>query len=502
MQTKYKTRLLSLALAACLALNLCTTAALAAEGTEQPGATGEEPYGVTYLWESVESDGGGCRARFNWMTGTDITQSVLLYAKKSDFETNGNQFTERVEGTSDRIDLTTQLASLGYKGGTADYDGSGSYCYAPVQSHKAETGVLEPGTEYVYCVGDGGENTTSFSEPRTFTAPEEDIDHFDMIFFSDAQQGGGGYEDTREGYQEDLHMALSQAVADFPDAAFLMSGGDQVNFGFDTWEWDSFFLENQDIFDHYPLYLAAGNHECGGDSNGLGWVDPSLNGEPVDSTASALLGRYNPPENGAAYYGAGADGTEPMVGGHAGMEAMAGNYYFIYGNTLFMVIDYQDHTDEALVAAEQEWVKSVVKNHPDVTWRVAVMHESMFGYRVTDPAEGMNAVWSDTFDAAGVDVVLMGHDHIYTRTGYYSGQGAGYPQEEGSGTVYVTAASANTDNRSDYYAVNPYVEIHSEGGYGRAYCNPTPNTGTMSGGAIRSTKAIPSVPPPVCGRMR
>ena len=87
MQTKYKTRLLSLTLAACLALNLCTTAALAAEGTEQPGATGEEPYGVTYLWESVESDGGGCRARFNWMTGTDITQSVLLYAKKSDFET-------------------------------------------------------------------------------------------------------------------------------------------------------------------------------------------------------------------------------------------------------------------------------------------------------------------------------------------------------------------------------------------------------------------------------
>ena len=33
-------------------------------------------------------------------------------------------------------------------------------------------------------------------------------------------------------------------------------------------------------------------------------------------------------------------------------------------------------------------------------------------------------------------------------------------------------------------------------------CNPTPSTGTTSGGAIRSTKAILSVPPPVCGRMR
>lgn len=165
-----------------------------------------------------------------------------------------------------------------------------------------------------------------------------------------------------------------------------------------------FFEENQDIFDQYPLYLAAGNHECGGDSNGLGWVDPSLSGEPVDSTASALLGRYNPPQNGAAYYGAGSNGDQPLTTGHAQMEAMAGNYYFIYDDTLFMVVDYQDHTDDELVKAEQQWVESVVKSHPEVQWRIAVMHESLFGYRVTDPTTGMNGDWTDTFDKAGVTV--------------------------------------------------------------------------------------------------
>lgn len=235
-----KRKSLSFVMAICLIFSLVTNGnmtALAAEAPEQPSGTGEEPQSVTWLWDS---EGNGVRARFNWVTSTDITETVLLYAEKDEFDANGQVFTNRVEGTSSRIDLTPQLASLGYKGGTGTYDGSGSYCYTPVQSHKAETYVLKADTEYVYCVGDGDENTTSVSEPRSFTTPASEMDSFDMLFFSDAQQGGGGYEDTKEGYA-DLNKTLTQATEDFPDAAFIMSGGDQVNFGFDTWEWDSFF---------------------------------------------------------------------------------------------------------------------------------------------------------------------------------------------------------------------------------------------------------------------
>ena len=46
------------------------------------------------------------------------------------------------------------------------------------------------------------------------------------------------------------------------------------------------------------------------------------------------------------------------------VEAMAGNYYFIYGDTLFLVLDYQDSTLGELTAVQQDWIKSVVAQNP------------------------------------------------------------------------------------------------------------------------------------------
>lgn len=454
----------------------------------QPSGSGEAPRSVTYLWDSSDSQnssgGSDARnssggqdvrysARFNWVTDTDITESYLFYAKKSDFDANGGKFTDVVTGRSEVIDLSESLKNLGYKNGTADYEGEegAEYCYAPVQSHKAETAVLEPGTEYVYCVGDGSANTTSVTDPQVIKTPAADTDTFDFLFFTDAQQSsyddnGGRYDVALDGYTKDMRAMLDRAVADYPDAAFIMSGGDQVNYGFDTWEWDAFFESSQDIFSKYPLYLSTGNHECDGAGNE--WTQSGGDWTPVDQTCSPVLGRYNPPENGAAYYGGGESGTERMTSGVTKMEAMAGNYYFIYGDTLFLVLDYQDSTDDDLIAAQQDWVRSVVKNNP-TKWRVAVMHKTLFGYRVSDPTTGVYRSWSDTFDDAGVDLVLMGHDHVYARTKYYADGAVTESQQPGSGTTYITGASANEDNRSGSYKENAYTLIHSTDDYGRAY---------------------------------
>ena len=452
------------------------------EGEEisQPSGGGEAPRSVTYLWDSSDSSGGSdvrdssdgqevrYSARFNWVTDTDITESYLFYAKKSDFESNGGKFTDVVLGDSNTVDLSEQLENLNYTGGTADYEGEegAEYCYAPVQSHKAETAVLEPDTEYVYCVGDGSANTTSVTAPQVIRTPAADTDTFDFLFFTDAQQGASGsYEATLEDYS-DMKQMLERAVSDYPDAAFLMSGGDQVNYGFDTWEWDAFFESGSDIFSRYPLYLSTGNHECDGAGNE--WTESGSDWTPVDQSCSAVLGRYNPPENGAAYYGGGESGTERMTSGVTKMEAMAGNYYFIYGDTLFLVLDYQDSTLGELTEAQQDWVRSVVKNNP-TKWRVAVMHKTLFGYRVSDPTTGVYRSWSDTFDDAGIDLVLMGHDHVYARTKYYADGAVTESQQPGSGTTYITGASANTDNRSGNYSENAYTLVHSSEDYGRAY---------------------------------
>ena len=55
-----------------------------------------------------------------------------------------------------------------------------------------------------------------------------------------------------------------------------------------------------------PLYLGTGNHEYDGAGNS--WA-PNSSWDSVDPTLQNLFGRYNPPKNGASFYG-GGDGTK------------------------------------------------------------------------------------------------------------------------------------------------------------------------------------------------
>ena len=75
-------------------------------------------------------------------------------------------------------------------------------------------------------------------------------------------------------------------------------------------------------------------------------------GTRVDPTLQNLFGRYNPPKNGASFYG-GGDGTERMVAGIDKMQFESSNYYFVYGDTLFMMMDYQDQSSAEQRKAQQ-----------------------------------------------------------------------------------------------------------------------------------------------------
>ena len=167
--------------------------------------------------------------------------------------------------------------------------------------------------------------------------------------------------------------ALDQAFTDFPDASFILSSGDQISYAFDTSQWDAFFEGNADKFARVPLYLGTGNHEYDGAGNS--WA-PNKSWDSVDPTLQNLFGRYNPPKNGASFYG-GGDGTERMVSGLDKMQFESSNYYFVYGDTLFMMMDYQDQSSKAQIKAQQDWMKSVVKQNP-TKWRVAVIHKISF----------------------------------------------------------------------------------------------------------------------------
>lgn len=425
----------------------------------QPTGGGEAPTSVTFLYDSFNQVSGKYIARFNWVTPITTKSTELYYAKKSDFESNGGKFTNVVVGTSNTVDLSSPLSN-------ANYNGAGTeYSVAAVQSHKAETAVLEPGTEYVYSVGDGATNVTSVASPASFATPDSNLDTFNFNWVTDMHAA----RNNSDGHNG---IALKQAFTDFPDAAFILSSGDQVSYGFDTSEWDGFFEANADTFGRVPLYMGTGNHEYDGAGNS--WA-PNSSWDPVDPTLKNLLGRYNPPKNGASFYG-GGDGTQKMVAGTDKMQFESSNYYFVYGDTLFMMMDYQDQSSASQIKAQQDWMKSVVKQNP-TKWRVAVIHKSLFGYRMANPV----ASWTSAFDEAGVDVVLAGHDHIYVRTKLYANGANIEPQTYGNGTTYITSYSGNNDRRGPYFVSNnrdaakmAYVDVRAIGpGFSNISISPT-----------------------------
>ena len=412
----------------------------------QPIGGGDAPTSVTFLYDSFNQEKGKYMARFNWVTPTTTKTTQLYYAKKSDFESNGGKFTNVVVGTNNTVDLSSALENANYTGAGTDYS------IEPVQSHKAETAVLEPDTEYVYSVGDGAMNVTDVKSPASFKTPASDIDTFNFNWVTDVHASPSSSHNGK---------ALEQAYTDFPDASFILSSGDQISYAFDTSQWDAFFEGNADKFARVPLYLAVGNHEYDGAGNK--WA-PNNSWDSVDPTLQNLLGRYNPPKNGASFYG-GGNGTERMVSGLDVKQFESSNYYFVYGDTLFMVLDYQDQSSSSQRKAQQDWMKSVVKQNP-TKWRVAVMHKTNFGYRMANPVEA----WTNAFDEAGVDVVLSGHDHIYVRSKLYANGANIDPQTYGNGTTYITNYSGNRDRRGPRFVSDnrdaskmAYVDVRAIG---------------------------------------
>ena len=391
------------------------------------------PEGVTFLFDSFGQEEGKYVARFNWTTPLDQRTSELYYARKADFMANGGRFTSLASGTSEKIDFRDALTEMSYTGLDE------AYSVQPVRSHKAQSLALDTDTEYVYAVGDGGANMTSLAEPCSFRTPAASGD-FGFLVFSDMQHNASSYEETLQEYDSEAAAILRKGLEDHPEAEMILSLGDQVNYAFDTWEWDAFFEANQKTFCGLPLYMGVGNHEFDGAGNE--WV-PGASWDPVDPTLRNLYGRYNPPQNGAGFYG-GGDGTQPIASGMDALMYEAGNYFFTYKDTLFLFTDFKDQATDKWQADQQAWIRSVVKQNP-ARWRVLVLHKSLFGYRMDAPVPD----WTEAMDDAGIDLVLMGHDHVYLRTKPYS---RGQYVDMGKGTVYLTNASGNQDRRGDRLA--------------------------------------------------
>ena len=272
-------------------------------------------------------------------------------------------------------------------------------------SNQATMTGLEENTTYVYRVVNGD----TISQIYTFETGDFD-DGYSFILAGDPQIGAGNTETDTVGWDETLDTAIAQL-----DPDFLVSAGDQVNTNNNETQYTGYL---NDALTYLTSATTIGNH---------------------DSGSAAYNEHFNLP-NESAQLGATTAGTD---------------YWFVYDNTLFMVINSNNRS----TAEHKEFMESAIAQNPDVRWKTVVFHHSVYSTAshvndgdIIERREELPPVMSEL----GIDVVLMGHDHVYTRTYMMNGttpddsQGVQSEVTNPEGVLYLTANSASG---SKYYDI-------------------------------------------------
>lgn len=272
---------------------------------------------------------------------------------------------------------------------------------------------LKENTKYAYRVINGD----IASDIKTFETKDFD-GSYNFIFAGDPQIGASGNaKSDAEGWSATLNDAKEKF-----NPNFLLSAGDQVNTASNESQYDGYL--NQEIFSSMPQATSIGNHDSSSNSYNQHFNLPNESADLGDSTA----------------------GTD---------------YWYVYNNTLFMDIN----SNNTSTAEHKAFMEDAIAKNKDVRWKVVVFHHSVYSTasHTTDGdiIQRRNEL-PPVFDELGIDVVLMGHDHVYTRTHVMKGQEVVTDTTnlksvtDPDGIVYLTANSASG---SKYYDIKTNMDF-------------------------------------------
>lgn len=251
------------------------------------------------------------------------------------------------------------------------------------------TGIKENTTYYYSYHSENG-----WSEPAKYES--KGYDSFKMMVVGDVQIGGQSTdnpdEQSRIGYV--WQSLLDEALSKNPDISFLLSPGDNTSTGKSADEWQTFMMPT--YVQNLPMALAIGNHDKKGFAYNYYTFMPN-----------EYFGEY--------------------------FEGLDRDFWFRYGDVLFLVFD----ATSASAADHRAMAEEAVNANPDVKWKVATMHQALYGagYSPLDPETTilLNAVFQPIYDMYGIDLVLTGHSHLQARSDFIK-----------NGVVIGKAKSGNT----------------------------------------------------------
>lgn len=235
--------------------------------------------------------------------------------------------------------------------------------------HSARFTGLTPGRAYVYRV----KGAEGWSEWLTFRTAEAAISPFRILYFGDTQNNilAKGARTIRQGL-----------LRTSPDV--VVHAGDLTGRSRD-WEWAEWTAAGGFGFASVPQIPAAGNHEYGDDDNGQRQLGP------LWSAQFAL------PANGVA------EGA-----------ARPTSYYTDYQGVRFVVLDGTAALDLKALDAQTQWLDATLASSR-ARWNIVVQHQPIYTCARPRDTETLKAAWEPIYRARGVDMVLQGHDHCYSR---------------------------------------------------------------------------------------
>lgn len=306
------------------------------------------------------------------------------------------------KGEDDTFPSTYNEAAATVK--TSSSDGGYYYCQTTMTDLAADT-------EYIYRFKNG----SIISDTYTFSTGADGS--FSFIFVGDPQIGASGDEATDGANWADT---LDTALTHFPDASFLVSAGDQVNTAGSETEYAQYL--SPEVMSKLTTATVVGNHDTGSAAHSRHFYDPN-------TTAS----------NGSVY----------------GSTSAGSDYWYIYNNVLFMNLN----TNNVSTAEHKAFMEDAIAQNPHVLWRVVVFHHSIYsaaGHAVNLDVLTRREELVPVFTELDIDVVLMGHDHVYVRSYMMDGftpdtsNGIQSSVTDPSGILYLTACSSTG---SKYYSL-------------------------------------------------
>ena len=292
-------------------------------------------------------------------------------------------------------------------------------------------------------------SSSNVSDDYSFKTGTYGDGDFQFLFFGDPQIGSSGdVEADGEGWEWTMDRTEEQS----PKAELYVSGGDQVNTANNETEWDNFLQPDQ--LRSIPWAATIGNHDVSGYAYEQHFALPDT-----------------------------VDRSDPMYSNAATKSTLSGgDYWYKWKGVLF--IDLNSNAYSAANGSDPAHVAFVTKTiqeqkDADIKHVVLVYHHAIYS-----PAAHANDTdnqqrrgdFTKAFSDLGVDLVLQGHDHSYSRTYALKGTELGSgpvkadPNEQPGqqtvvekegGVVYVTA---NTASGSKYYDLTE--PDASKGGYG------------------------------------